>query len=189
MADIREPYARAVFGQIRATSPDRAAGAEAERHRQVALSIARDLGMGIHPDEASPPHNWDGTALNGNTEAYVILHEIAHFVLAPPARRRLVDFGLGPGPDTLDSDAAVRAAVLSPLAREEDEAAASLLGIIWEARLAQPALASFLDQNWLEGLERSAAPHFTAVFANLRGRGMLSLPVPCRSDRVSAALL
>jgi hypothetical protein len=81
MASIGEPYARVVFGQIRATSPDRAAGAEAERHRQVALSIARDLGMGIHPDEASPPHNWDGTALNGNTEAYVILHEIAHFIL------------------------------------------------------------------------------------------------------------
>ena len=189
MASICEPYARGVFGQIRATSPDRAAGAEAERHRQVALSIARDLGMAIHPDETSPPHNWDGTALNGNTEAYVILHEIAHFVLAPPERRRLVDFGLGPGPDTLDRDAAVSAAVLPPLAREEDEAAASLLGIIWEARLGQPALASFLDQNWLEGLERSAASHFNAVLANLRRRGLLSLPVSCRSDRASAALL
>src|SRR5205085_10343529 len=66
-----------------------------------------------------------------------------------------------------------RAAVLSPLAREEDEAAASLLGIIWEAQLGQPALASFLDQNWLEGLERSAHSHFAAVLGRLQRRGLL----------------
>jgi hypothetical protein len=51
--------------------------------------------------------------------------------------------------------------------READEAAASLLGILWEAELGQPALASFLDQNWLEGLERSASAHFTAVLSRL----------------------
>jgi len=51
--------------------------------------------------------------------------------------------------------------------READEAAASMLGILWEARLGQPALASFLDQNWLEGLERSAAAHFTAMLRRL----------------------
>jgi len=183
IAGIGDPYARGVFRRIRATSPNRAAGAEAERHRQVAHSIARAFGMAIHPDGRSGPHNWDGMALNGATEAYVTLHEIAHFVLAPPERRRLVDFGLGPGPDTLDRDAALRAAILPPLAREEDEAAASLLGIVWEAQLGQPALASFLDQNWLEGLDRSAAFHFTAVLGSLRGRGLLGLPVPWRSDR------
>ena len=84
----------------------------------------------------------------------LILHEIAHFVLAPPERRRLVDFGLGPGPDTKDRDAAERAAVLAPQALEEDEAAASLLGIIWEAALGQPPLASLLDHNRLENHER-----------------------------------
>ncbi len=129
--------------------------------------------MTIHPEGAPCAFNWDGAALNGASEAYVILHEIAHFVLAPPERRRLVDFGLGPGPDTKDRDAAERAAVLASRAREEDEAAASLLGIIWEAALGQPALASLLDQNWLEGLERSAAAHFTAVLAALRDRGQL----------------
>jgi hypothetical protein len=97
-----------------------------------------------------------------------------HFALASPERRGLIEFGLGPGPDTLDRDAAERAAILPPLEREQDEAAASLLGIIWEARLAQPALASFLDQNWLEGLDRSAPAHFTAVLKSLRDRGLLS---------------
>ena len=129
--------------------------------------------------------NWDGRALNSATEAYVILHEAAHFVLAPTERRRLVDFGLGPGPDTRDRDAAARAAVLSPLAREEDEAAASLLGIIWEAKLGQPALASFLDQNWLEGLERSAHSHFAVVLGKLQRRGLLDLRSPAVFDRAA----
>jgi hypothetical protein len=175
MADLIDPASRAVFCRIRATSPDRAAGAEAEQHRRAALSLASALGIPIHPEGAVCRYNWDAVALNAATEAYVILHEIAHFVLAPPERRHLVDFGLGPGPDTVDRAAAERAEVLSHLAREEDEAAASLLGIVWEAALGQPALASFLDQNWLEGLDRSAAAHFTTVLAALRDRRALNL--------------
>jgi hypothetical protein len=175
---LDDPSSRAVFYLIRATSPDRASGAEAERHRRAALSLARTFGMAIHPEGTLCPHNWDGTALNEATEAFVILHEIAHFALAQPERRRLIDFGLGPGPDTIDRDAATSAAVLSSVAREEDEARASLLGIIWEAQLGQPALASFLDQNWLEGLNRSAASHFTAVLHTLHQRGLLSHQLP-----------
>ncbi|HEY1258428.1 MAG TPA: hypothetical protein VGF34_04205 [Stellaceae bacterium] len=173
MGQLRDPDARAAFLAIRASSPDRAGPREAEAHRRAALSRARAVGMPVHPADAACAFNWDGTALNGATEAYVILHEIAHFVLAPSERRRRVDFGLGPGPDTLDRATAERAAILSPLAREADEAAASLLGILWEAELGQPALASFLDQNWLEGLDRSAAAHFTAVLAELRRGGLL----------------
>jgi hypothetical protein len=182
MAGLSDKLSRDVFAQIRATSPERAAGAEAERHRHEALSVARTSGMAIHPGENSCPFNWDGAALNGTTEAYVILHEVAHFVLASPERRGLIEFGLGPGPDTLDRAAAERAAVVPLLAREQDEAAASLLGILWEAALGQPALASFLDQNWLEGLDRSAAAHFTSVVEALRRRDLLSLEqVPAAS--------
>jgi hypothetical protein len=174
LVGLTDPLSRAVFRRIRATSPDRAAGAEAERHRRAALSLARTFGMAIHPDGADCQYNWDGAALNGATEAYVILHEIAHFALAPPERRQLIEFGLGPGPDTVDRAAAECAAALSPLAREEDEAAASLLGIVWETELRQPALASFLDQNWLEGLDRAATAHFTKVLAALQDCGMLT---------------
>lgn len=186
MAGLRDPYSRAALSRIRATSPDRAAGAEAERHRRAALSLARAFGMAIHPHGVRCACNWNGTALNGETEAYVILHEVAHFALAPPERRRLVDFGLGPGPDTIDRDTAERAAVLTAVAREEDEASASLLGIMWEVRLDQPALASFLDQNWLEGLNRSAASHFTAVLGKLRRRGLISV-APDKYDKAIAA--
>lgn len=193
-ARLEDPFSRAVFCEIRATPADRAVGAAAEQHRRVALSFARGLGMAVYPDGVECAYNWDGTALNSATEAYVVLHESAHFVLAPTARRRLIDFGLGPGPDTRERKAAERAAVLSPLERDADEAAASLLGIVWEARLAQPALASFLDQNWLEGLDRSAHSHFAAVLAKLRGRGFLEInfsvsdtPKTGRADRAGAA--
>jgi len=184
-AKLDDPLSRVAFRRIRATSADRAVGAAAERHRLAALSLARSLGMAVHADGVECAFNWDGRALDGATEAYVILHEAAHFVLAPSERRRLVDFGLGPGPDTRDREAAARAAVLAPLAREGDEAAASLLGIIWEAKLGQPALASFLDQNWLEGLERSAHSHFAAVVGKLRRRGLLDLKSPAVFDRAA----
>jgi hypothetical protein len=175
MAGLPDWYSQSVFARIRVTSADRAVGAEVERHRLAALSFARDFGMAIHPEGTPCLFNWDGTALNGATEAYVILHEVAHFALAPPARRDLIDFGLGPGPDTVDRDAAESAVVVSPIEREQDEAAASLLGILWEASLGQPALASFIDQNWLEGLDRSAPAHFTTVLRTLRDRGLLNL--------------
>lgn len=166
-ARLADPAARDAFAQIRATSPDRAVGEAAERDRQAALSWARRHGVPIHSDGADCAFNWDGAALDPATEAYVILHEAAHFVLAPPERRALPDFGLGPGPDTRDRAAAERATVASPAESEAEEAAASLLGILWEAELGQPALASFLDQNWLEGLERSAPEHFTRVLNSL----------------------
>ncbi|HKM69775.1 MAG TPA: hypothetical protein VJX94_06850, partial [Stellaceae bacterium] len=99
-AGLSDGRSRIVIRQIRVTSSDRAAGEEAERHRLTALSFARAFGMPIHPEGNPRRFNWDGTALNGATEAYVILHEVAHFALAPPERRGLVEFGLGSGPDT-----------------------------------------------------------------------------------------
>jgi len=176
---LDEPAARAAFARIRATVAERARGAAAETHRLEALALARRCGMAIHPAGARSAFNWDGAALDGATEAYVILHEAAHFVLAPPERRGLIDFGLGPGPDTAERAAAERAAILPIPERDADEAVASLLGILWEAALGQPALASFLDQNWLEGLDRSAAPHFTAV---LRRLGVVETALPSSGE-------
>jgi elongation factor P hydroxylase len=173
-ARLTDSAARDAFALIRATSRERAEGAAAERDRLTALAFARRHGMAVHPSGTICAYNWDGAALDGDTEAYVILHEVAHFVLAPPERRALVDFGAGPGPDTRDRDNAERAATLPLLEREADEAAASLLGILWEAEFGQPALASFLDQNWLEGLERSAGSHLTTVLRRLIGANLWS---------------
>jgi hypothetical protein len=65
-----------------------------------------------------------------------------------------------------------------------------LLGILWEVWLGQPALASFLDQNWLEGLDRSAPAYFTAVLGELQRRRLSALdprsapPIRSRSPDV-----
>jgi len=173
-ARLGEPAARTAFSMIRATSPKRATGRAAERDWCAALDLARRHGVAVHPTGTYRAFNWDGAALDGDTEAYVILHEVAHYVLAPAERRKLPDFGLGPGPDTLDRASAEQAVALPVQEREADEAMASLLGILWEAELGQPALASFLDQNWLEGLERSAPAHFTAVVERLVTLGLWS---------------
>jgi hypothetical protein len=169
---LGDEFARRVFGAIAATSPERAQGEAAEHHRGQALALAREIGMGIL--EASPL-SWNGACLNGNTEAFVLTHEVAHFQLASPERRHVIDFGLGAGPDTVDRPAADGVAMLTPLAGDREEALVSLLGILWEVALGQPALASFLDQNWLEGAGTArAAAHFTAVLHRLRDGGFVT---------------
>ncbi len=186
-AGLTSAEAKAAFAQIRATSPDRAEGDAAEGHRREAIAWARQCGLPVHPDGTICEFNWDGQALDPGTEAYVILHEIAHFLLAPPERRTLPDFGLGPGPDTRDRDAARRAQTLTLAESEADEAAASLIGILWEAQLGHPALASFLDQNWLEGLERGlAAGHFEEVISKVGNLGLAAphpSPLPASGER------
>jgi hypothetical protein len=175
-AGLVSTEAKTAFAQIRATNPDRAGGDAAERHRREAVAWARECGVPVHPDGTVCDFNWDGAALDPGTEAYVILHEVAHFRLAPPERRTLPDFGLGPGPDTRDRDRAQLAQTLSLAESEADEAAASLIAILWEAALGHPALASFLDQNWLEGLERGvAAAHFEESVYKV---GKLALAAP-----------
>jgi hypothetical protein len=173
-ASLDDEAARAVFAAIAATSPERAEGALAEAQRQDAMALARSFGMGLVEGSAAAGFNWDGTRLRADTEAYVLLHEVAHFQLASPARRWSIDFGLGAGPDTSDVAAAERAAVLLGIERDREEATVSLLGILWEVSLRHPALASFLDQNWLEGAggER-AARHFMNVLRALRDGGFI----------------
>jgi hypothetical protein len=161
--------ARRALALITRTPLARAEGGTAETHRQEALALARRFGMAVRRGPPPAPFGWNGKELSGDTEPYVLLHEIAHFQLAPGERRGLIEFGHGPGPDTLDMEGAERAAVLFGVDRDREEAKASLLGILWEAALGHPALASLLDQNWLEATaDGRAARHFEHVFRSLR---------------------
>jgi hypothetical protein len=123
----------------------RAKGHSAALHHKAALGLARSFGMGVRPGKPQLGYSWDGRNLRAGTEAYVLLHEVAHFQIAPPGRRRRIDFGLGPGPETGDRAGAERHRAAALLAREREEAMASLLGVLWEIELGQPGLASFLD--------------------------------------------
>jgi len=153
----------------------RAEGDQALAHHRCALALLSGLEMKLLPGPPSEGFSWDGREVRTGTEAYVLLHEAAHFQLASPTRRRKIDFGLGPGPETGSRDIAQRAASLFGLAREREEAKASLLGILWEVEFGQPALASLLDQNWLEGAGRSAAAdHFSTILSELRADGFIT---------------
>jgi hypothetical protein len=168
--------ARTIFEKIaRPEAVARAEAAAAALHHQDALRILTGFGMGLRPGPPAADFSWDGHGVRCDTEAYVLLHEAAHFQLAAPERRRRIDFGLGPGPETGNRAAAKQQACLFGLAREREEATASLLGILWEVELGHPALASFLDQNWLEGAERlAAAAHFRDVLAALVAGGFIT---------------
>jgi hypothetical protein len=174
-AALLEPEARAVFRRI--ADPAKAARAEgeaAERHHDIACDLATAYGMPLLPGGPTLDYAWTGQALRRETEAYVLLHEVAHFQLAPPERRHAIDFGLGAGPETGDRDGAERAATVFGIERETEEAMASLLGVLWEVELGQPGFASFLDQNWLEGADRpGAARHFETILLTLQRRGLV----------------
>jgi hypothetical protein len=177
-AALPNAASRAVFRRIaRGEDAARAAGAAAASHHRAALGLLSRLGMGLATGAPSAGFGWDGQAARCDTQAYVLLHEAAHFQVAAPARRAVIDFGLGPGPETGRRAEALREARLTGLAAEHEEARASLLGILWEVELGQPGLASLLDQNWLEGAARPAATrHFESVLAGLYSDGLVTAP-------------
>ncbi|HEX4111880.1 MAG TPA: hypothetical protein VH020_05035 [Stellaceae bacterium] len=174
--NLHDRHAQAAFARIACSEAERATGGRAEAHRLAAVAVARRLGIPVRAGSPARGFGWDGRRLRAGTEAYVLLHEIAHWQLADRRRRRAREFGLGPGPETGHRAAAERATLLIGLAREREEALASLLGILWEADLRQPALASFLDQNWLEGADRpGAAAHFETTLARLIDCGLVDV--------------
>ena|SRR5487761_146557 len=168
-------HMRTLFGRL--TDGVKAERAQAEfaiKNHEDTIDIITTFAIHIKPGAPQLYVSWDGAALRCDIEAYVLLHEVAHFQLASPARRARVDFGLGPGPETGDRARAARAQSLFGLAREREEAMASLLGILWEAELGHPALASLLDQNWLEGAGRSGTvAHFVDIVAALENGGFV----------------
>ena len=159
---------------IEGTKAERASAEIAAKNHADTTDLVTKFAIGLKPGAPQLDVSWDGVALRCETEAYVLLHEVAHFQLASPARRVLVDFGLGPGPETGDRARAAQAQTLFGLAREREEAMASLLGILWETELGHPTLASLLDQNWLEGAGRSGtAAHFVDIVTALEAGGFV----------------
>jgi hypothetical protein len=167
---------RIVFRRIAGPgSPVRATAENAPKNHSESVDLAVSFSIGLKPGAPRLDLSWDGAALRSETEAYVLLHEVAHYQLAAPARRGVIEFGLGPGPETGDRDRAERAAMRFGIEREHEEALASLLGILWETQLGHPALASLLDQNWLEGAGRhGTAAHFETVLAELARGGFVT---------------
>ncbi|HYG89852.1 MAG TPA: hypothetical protein VD978_26775 [Azospirillum sp.] len=167
------PLALAAFRRIAATwPPDR--GVDTPEQRAAGVALAHAHGIGTLDEKPAESFMWDGKVIRTDVEATVIVHEVAHWLCAAPERRHLLDFGLGPGPETtLRKEARVQQKLTFQECMHE-EAQTSLLGILWEAELDQPAILAFLEQNWMEAWERrSTADWFIGHVQELHDRGLV----------------
>ena len=169
-----DPLASAAFARIEATTALSDGPADTPEWRAAAVALAHAYGIPTLDEEPAAAFSWNGAVLRTRSEPWVILHEIAHWLLCPPARRRLPDFGVGAGPESGRKTDADDARCVDDATQQEEEVLSSLLGILLEVELGQPAILAFLEQNWLEGHERDAAiAHFRAAVAALHARGMI----------------
>ncbi|MCF4165085.1 hypothetical protein L2U69_05480 [Zavarzinia compransoris] len=167
------PWARAAFARIIESAASIVAGVDTPEHRAQAVGLAHAFGIETLDEEPQAAFSWDGRVLRARSEASVIVHEVTHYLVAPPERRHTLDFGLGAGPETGRVAEADAAASTDFATREREETLASLLGVLWEVELGQPGILAFLEQNWLEGAHRpSAARHFARFLRLLVDAGL-----------------
>lgn len=180
--------ARAAFSAI-AAAPRAALSLAAEDSAgRRAVALAHHLGIATLDEEPARAFSWDGAVIRSRSEPSVLLHEIAHWQICPPARRALADFGLGAGPETGRRLEADRVRIADQATQEREEAMASLLGILWEAAFGLPAIAAFAEQNWLEGYDRPGTPgYFATVIGWLYAAGLID--ARARPARVALAAI
>jgi hypothetical protein len=175
-------FAYSVFRRIAATK-NKAPGFQVDLYagHDDAIQLSERLGVPIYDSSPSKSFSWDGAGVASQTETAVLLHEFAHWQIAPPERRELVDFGLGAGPETGKKEEANSACCVDAETKEREENLASLLGILWEVELGGPAIIAFCEQNWLELYDRpGTAEHFISVLKELAERRLVDeLGRPC----------
>ena len=162
---------RRIAGSMAGQTFDQAAAAA--RHAQ-AVALCQAFGLTTIDEAPQQAFSWDGRAVRTRSEPDVLIHELAHWQVCAPARRSLPDFGLGAGPETGRRDEAEAAQRLFGIERDVEEGMCSLLGILWEAELGQPALLAWLEQNWMEGVDRREnRGHLLKMIALLNVYGLL----------------
>ncbi|WP_413205381.1 hypothetical protein [Rhodospirillum sp. A1_3_36] len=144
-------------------------------HHREAVDLVRAFGLGVIEGPPSAGFTWDGRAVRAELEPSVLVHEIGHWQVCAPERRSVIDFGLGAGPETGIKAPADAVATVTGVLGDLEEALASLLGILWEAELDQPAILAFLEQNWLAGgATEGNRAHFVKIVNHLSAYGFLT---------------
>ena len=144
-------------------------------HHSQAVEFCRDFGFGLMDVDPQDYFTWDGQAVATRLEPSVIIHEIGHFQCASLERRSVLDFGLGAGPETGRKAEANAVQTVFGVEADIEEGLSSLLGIMWEAELGQPAILAFLEQNWFEGgVSLHNVGHFRKMVRLLHAHGMVS---------------
>lgn len=138
-------------------------------HHAQGVELCRQFGFGILDVDPKTYWTWDGDNVAIRMEPSVLIHEVAHYQCAAPHRRKVIDFGLGCGPESGRREEADAVQSLFCPERDVEEALCSLLGILWEAELGQPAVLAFLEQNWMEGgIALHNIAHFKKIVRWLR---------------------
>lgn len=148
--------------------------------RRDALRLIRNLGV---PYNARRSADWfAGATINAGAQRKLedTLHDAAHWVVAAPARRLVVDFGLGPVPSG-ETPKGLAPVMVRGSARDHEEVLASGLGIMFLAwagaeplRVAQ----NFRDHCW-PTTARAARGNLDAAMRRARRRGV-EVPPPVR---------
>jgi hypothetical protein len=171
-----DALAFAVFSHITAVIPDgdlMRLSLDVDHHAQ-ALELCRDFGFGLIDVDPQDYYTWDGQAVATRLEPSVIIHEVGHYQCASLERRTVLDFGLGAGPETGRKAEANAVQTIFGVEGDIEEGLSSLLGILWEAELGQPAILAFLEQNWLEGgVSLHNVSHFQKIVRILRAHAMI----------------
>lgn len=183
----------AAFDRVAAIADELEVPQDTPDHRRTALALVDRVGMTAIDAVPATAFSWDGRAVRTRSEASVLIHEVAHWLIAPPDRRALPDFGLGAGPETGRIAEANAARCVDDAVREKEELLASLLGILFEAALGQPAIHAFIEQNWLEAWDRpAAADQFGMAAQALADRGLIDgdgLPVLLQDGKAATAAI
>lgn len=160
------PLALAVFRRVTSQVPegDLLTLSTDPLHHAQALELCREFGFGLEDVDPQQYYTWDGYRVATRMEPSVIIHEVAHYQCCAPSRRNVLDFGLGAGPETGRKAEANAVQTVFGVDADREEGLSSLLGILWEAELGQPALLAFLEQNWFEG---GTATHNLAHFLDM----------------------
>ena len=142
--------------------------------RAKALNLAHSLGVAVDEMTGSGPEfgpAWTGQAIAAKGMDYAtIIHEVAHFMVAPRHRRSLVNYGLGAGVDQW------LAAPRIPSARTlEEEARAGVLGVLYEIALGLGSRSpeTLVEGDWTAESEDSARKKFQGVLGYLAQRGLI----------------